>query len=43
MTDQIGWFVPAVPSPDSLSFYTYTGVPDAAIAWWCSLPTRPTK
>jgi|SRR6185295_5247290 len=42
MTDQIGWFVPAVPSPNNLSFYTYTGVPDAAIAWWRSLPTRST-
>ena len=39
-TDQIGWFVPAVPSPDNKSFYTYTGVPDAAVLWWRALPTR---
>lgn len=36
-TDQIGWNVPAVPSPNG-SYWGYTSVPDDAADWWRSLP-----
>lgn len=37
-SDQIGWYIPAVPLEDGLSFYGYTSVPDAGVAWWKALP-----
>jgi len=36
--DQIGWFVPAVPSEDNTSYWGYTSVPDPACEWWRNLP-----
>ncbi len=39
-TDQIGRFVPAVPTDDD-TFWGYTSVPVDAAAWWRRLPTRP--
>ena len=36
--DQIGWLVPAVPTPDGQTFWGYTSVPMAAVAWWSALP-----
>ena len=41
-TDQIGWFVPAVPTehltdgelPKGASFWGYTSVPEEAAIWW---------
>ena len=36
-TDQIGWYVPAVPCEGG--YWGYTSVPDDAIAWWKGLPT----
>jgi hypothetical protein len=36
-TDQIGWYVPAVPVDDT--FWGYTSIPDDGIAWWKALPT----
>lgn len=38
--DQIGELVPAVPTPDGLSFWGYTSVPQDAVDWWYSLPIR---
>lgn len=38
-TDQIGWFIPAVPDEDSESYWGYTSVPDPACDWWRNLPT----
>lgn len=38
--DQIGWLVPAVPCEDDNTFWGYTSVPPAGVAWWRSLPTR---
>lgn len=40
-TDQIGWFVPAVPTEDGEAFWGYTSVPDDGVAWWRALPSRP--
>ena len=40
LTDQIGWYVPAVPSESGASYWGYTTVPANAVAWWRRLPTR---
>jgi hypothetical protein len=39
-TDQIGWWVPAVPAGKD-AFWGYTSVPTRGVKWWKSLPTRP--
>lgn len=43
--DQIGWLVPAVPSPlpvDGImaanEFWGYSSVPDDGVRWWKNLP-----
>lgn len=41
LTDQIGMLVPAVPTPDGTTFWSYGGVPDALVDWWRSLPSYP--
>lgn len=38
LTDQIGWFVPAVPTSNNKTFWGYTSVPEAFVKWWRSLP-----
>ncbi len=42
-TDQIGWYVPAVPTADNYGYWSYTAVPDAGCQWWDRLPLRPAK
>lgn len=37
-SDQIGWLIPAVPTPDGDSFWGYTSVPLADVEWWNALP-----
>jgi hypothetical protein len=37
-SDQIGWYVPAVPMEEGDGFWGYTSVPAAGVAWWKSLP-----
>lgn len=37
LTDTIKWLVPAVPSGDT--FWGYSSVPPADVAWWQALPT----
>ncbi|OGL74603.1 hypothetical protein A3C96_02125 [Candidatus Uhrbacteria bacterium RIFCSPHIGHO2_02_FULL_60_10] len=39
-SDQIGWYVPAVPTEDGDAFWGYTSVPEAGCKWWYSLPLR---
>ena len=39
--DQIGWLVPAVPTPEWDTFWGYTSVPAAGVKWWYDLPLRP--
>ncbi len=41
--DQIGWLVPAVPTPDGETFWGYTSVPEEGVVWWKGLPTRTAK
>lgn len=38
-TDQIGWYTPAVPTPENDTYWGYTAVPDAGVAWWKRLPS----
>lgn len=38
-TDQIGWYVPAVPDEEGLGYWGYTSVPQAGVDWWRALPT----
>ena len=37
-TDQIGWFVPAVPCEDIDGWWGYTSVPGPGVDWWRNLP-----
>ena len=39
-SDQIGWYVPAVPTDDGYGYWGYTSVPDAGVQWWNRLPLR---
>jgi hypothetical protein len=38
-TDQIGVYVPAVPTDMGDSFWGYTSVPPEGVQWWWNLPT----
>ena len=38
--DQIGWFVPAIPTEDEESFWGYTSVPQDGVEWWWNLPNE---
>lgn len=40
-SDQIGWFVPAVPTEDNTTFWGYTSVPEGGAKWWRALDTYP--
>lgn len=40
-TDQIGWYVPAIPTEENDTFWGYTSVPKAGCDWWDNLPTLP--
>lgn len=39
-SDQIGWYVPAVPDGDG-NWWGYTSIPDDAYEHWANLPTGP--
>lgn len=40
--DQLGKYIPAVPTEDGKDWWGYTSVPWAGVMWWKSLPTyRP--
>ncbi|KND51901.1 MAG: hypothetical protein ABA06_01415 [Parcubacteria bacterium C7867-001] len=49
LTNQIGWYIPAVPVPDGSGYYDDTSslhvgcspVPKLALDWWKSLRTHP--
>jgi hypothetical protein len=41
-TNQIGWYVPAVPDEEGIGYWGYTSVPEAGVKWWERLPLRPT-
>lgn len=40
-TNQIGWRVPAVPTPENDTYWSYTSVPQAGCDWWHRLPSTP--
>ncbi len=42
-TDQIGWFVPAVPTEKNDAYWAYTAVPAEACEWWYNLPFSNTR
>jgi len=37
-TDQIGYYVPAIPDEEGYGYWGYTSVPDAGVNWWKQLP-----
>ena len=37
-SDQIGWYVPAVPDEEGIGYWGYTSVPTAGVNWWKQLP-----
>lgn len=39
-SDQIGWYIPAVPIDSNDTFWGYTSVPPEGVEWWSRLPTR---
>lgn len=40
-SDQIGWYVPAIPDMEGVGYWGYTSVPQPGIDWWRKLPTLP--
>jgi hypothetical protein len=42
-SDQIGVLVPAVPDEEGVSFWGYTSVPPAGVAWWRNLSSYPSS
>jgi hypothetical protein len=40
-TDNIGCYVPAIPTPGNNAYWGYTSVPKRACIWWDNLPTLP--
>lgn len=40
-TDQIGWYMPAVPTEENDTFWGYTSVLEAGCKWWDNLSTLP--
>jgi hypothetical protein len=40
-TDQIGSYVPAVPTEDGSDYYWYCSVPFEGVEWWKRLPNFP--
>ncbi len=39
-TDQIHFLIPAVPTEDGATFWSYTSVPQPLVEWWRALPTQ---
>lgn len=40
-TNQIGWYVPAVPREDFEAWWGLLAIPQDGLKWWERLPTRP--
>lgn len=38
-SDQICWYVPAVPIEEGDTYWGYASVPDNGVIWWRNLPT----
>ena len=39
--DQIGYYIPAVPTEKNNNYWGYTSIPEAGCEWWYNLPTLP--
>jgi DNA-directed RNA polymerase subunit RPC12/RpoP len=39
-TDQIGWYIAAVPDEEGFGYWGYTSVPEVGIMWWSNLPNN---
>lgn len=39
-TDQIGWYIPAVPDEEGLGYWGYTSVPKEGVNWWKNLQNK---
>lgn len=37
-SDQIGWYIPAVPDEEGVGYWGYTSVPQDGVEWWKRLP-----
>lgn len=42
-TNQIGWYVPAVPHTEGVNFHSFTSLPPDAYSWWERLPSLPNR
>lgn len=42
-SDQIGWYVPAVPDEEGAGYWGYTSVPQPGVLWWKRLPLMGRK
>jgi len=40
LTDQIGWYVPAIPTEQGDTFWGYFSIPQAGCLWWQNLPNK---
>jgi hypothetical protein len=40
-TNQIGWYVPAIPTEDRRTYWAFTSAPEEGWKWWQKLPTLP--
>lgn len=40
-TNQIGWYIPAVPTEDFSGYWGIMSIPEIAYGWWRNLPTHP--
>jgi len=39
-TDQIGWYIAAIPDEEGVGYWGYTSVPEEGIIWWKSLANK---
>lgn len=40
-TDQLGWYVPAIPDEEGVGYWGYLSIPLNGAYWWRQLPTYP--
>lgn len=36
--DQIGWYIPAIPTENGIGYHGYSSVPQSGIDWWTAIP-----
>lgn len=40
LSDQLGWYIPAVPDEEGVGYWGYTSVPETGVIWWKALPNK---